>query len=302
MVSFFNNKKKVIVRLAGGLGNQLFIYCAARRLAIINNAELIIDDKSGFLNDKTYNRKFQLQHFNIKSRKASYFERLSPFSKLRRFVLRKMNNYLQFNKRILLTHDFIDFDIRLLFYKVKSKVYVEGLWQSEKYFIDVKSQILDDLKFSIPTNSSTLNYASLITNANSIAIHFRFFDSNITSNDNIPFSYYHNAIDYIKMHLSSYTFFVFSDDIENAKKILSDNYDNFIFINRDKINDYSYDDLWLMSLCKHFIIANSTFSWWGAWLSTSTKKIVVAPKKISYSSKNAWGFKGLIPENWIQLK
>ena len=88
----------IILRLMGGLGNQLFSYAAARRVSIVNNIELIIDDTTGFINDHKYQRRSQLDNFNIPCRKASYIERLEPFSKIRRKILLSYNNYKPFNK------------------------------------------------------------------------------------------------------------------------------------------------------------------------------------------------------------
>ena len=117
---------KVIAHLFGGLGNQLFIYAAARRLALANNAELVLDDVSGFSNDTMYRRKFQLNHFNIHNRKASAFERLEPFSRLRRALKRKWNHRSIFEQRHYLAQEGIDYDPRLLDLKLNGSVHLEG--------------------------------------------------------------------------------------------------------------------------------------------------------------------------------
>ena len=148
-------KKKLIVRLFGGLGNQLFIYSASRSLALRNNAELVIDDISGFKYDK-YKRSNQLKHFQLKYRKANSEERLEPFSRIRRFLKRKLNSYRQFKDRDYIVQYNRDFDPRLNNFKIKRRVFIEGYWQSENYFKDFENQIRKDLKI-IPPNDKT-NY------------------------------------------------------------------------------------------------------------------------------------------------
>ena len=132
---------KVIVRILGGLGNQLFCYAAARRLALVNDAELVLDTVSGFTYDRVYRRQYQLDHFNIPCRKATPTERLEPFGRLRRWLLRTWNRRLPFEKRSYIFQEGLDFDPRLLEFKPRGTVYLEGYWQSEKYFKDVEDII-----------------------------------------------------------------------------------------------------------------------------------------------------------------
>ena len=94
-------KKKIIATLYGGIGNQLFIYAAAKRLAMINQAELIIDNYNGFINDFEYQRKYQLKHFNMEIKLASKVERLEPFRRIKRYLMIKLNKSKKFEKKIL---------------------------------------------------------------------------------------------------------------------------------------------------------------------------------------------------------
>lgn len=144
---------KLIPRLFGGIGNQLFIYAAARRLALVNNAELVLDSVSGFTNDTVYQRHYQLDHFNIPCRQATAAERLEPFSRLRRKVLRWWNQRKPFKQRTYLVQESIDFDPRLLYYKPRGTVYLEGYWQSENYFKDIEDIIRHDLKIKPPEDT-----------------------------------------------------------------------------------------------------------------------------------------------------
>ena len=116
-----NKKSKIILRVFGGLGNQLFSYAAARRLAEVNNSELVINNVSGFSLDKKYKRRYQLNNFSITCRKANYLERLEPFSKTRRYFYAKWNKFLPFEKRFFLTEEGLGFDPRLINLKVSNK-------------------------------------------------------------------------------------------------------------------------------------------------------------------------------------
>src|SRR5680860_1301943 len=119
----------IVPRILGGLGNQPFSYAAARRLALVNNAELVIDNVSGFVRDHTYQRGYQLDHFSIPCRKATAFERLEPFSRARRYLKRRLSRRLPFEERGYIVQEGIEFDSRLLQVKPHGSVYLEGYWQ-----------------------------------------------------------------------------------------------------------------------------------------------------------------------------
>jgi len=136
----------------------------------------------------------------------------------------------------------------------------------------------------------------------SVAIHVRFFNPfDLDAENNLAENYYNSAISHIQSQVSNCHFFLFSDNIENAlKKIRIDKSMVTIISNNDSDTN-AYQDLYLMSNCKHFIIANSTFSWWGAWLGSYDGKIVIAPKYEKSQGDGSWGFEGLIPNEWIRL-
>ena len=146
----------VIPRILGGLGNQLFVYAAARRLALVNNAELAIDDVSGFRYDTQYNRHYQLDHFTIPCRKATSAECLEPFSRIRRKLLRRWNRRIPFEQRSYLVQEGYEFDSRLLDLRPTKKLHLEGNWLSENYFKDVEPQIRKDLQIYPPTDTTNL--------------------------------------------------------------------------------------------------------------------------------------------------
>ncbi len=297
------NKKKVIVIIKGGLGNQLFCYAAARRLAWFNNAELIIDHVSGFIRDKKYYRKYMLDHFNIKARKAIPAERLEPFERYRKCIIRRMSKRIPFEKRRYIEQEGMDLDRRLLNLSINGEVYLDGYWQSELYFNDIEELIRDDLCITPPKDLVNTSLAVNIRNCMSVAIHVRFFnqkEKNELILYNMQADYYLRAISLMEKTVKSPLYFVFSDQPEAAKALLTLPQERVIFINHNNSDDNAYADLWLMSQCKNFIIANSTFSWWGAWLSNYKCKVVIAPQVI-LSGITAWGFEGLLPDSWEVL-
>lgn len=293
--------KKVIARIKGGLGNQLFCYAAARRLALLNGAELVIDDFSGFVRDSLYQRRYALDSFCISARKATPFERLEPFERYRRAILKRLSRMKPFPERTYIEQEGLDFDGRLLSVKVKGTVYIDGLWQSEGYFKDVEDVIRKDLRIIPPTDYPNVSMAEQILSCNSIAMHVRWFDlPSFESTHNASITYYQKAIDQMKKRLKQPRFFLFSDDPVEAQKKLQIQGVSITNVCQNSSEGDAFKDFWLMTLCKHFITANSTFSWWGAWLSENPEKIVVTPN-LFLNGKTAWGFKGLVPRKWVRL-
>jgi hypothetical protein len=296
---------KIIPRISGGLGNQLFTYSAARRLALVNNAELVIDDVSGFRYDTHYNRHYQLDHFAISCRKATPAERLEPFSRVRRNLLRSWNRRLQFGQRRYLMQEVIDFDPRLLDLRPTKRLYLEGYWQSEGYFKDVESEIRQDLRIIPPTDVANLAYAKRIREQPSVALHVRFFDqphgADSAAGNNAPGDYYARAVQAMEKQVNGAHYFLFSDRPEEARSLILLSDDRITLVDNNKGDENAYADLWLMTQCQHFIIANSTFSWWGAWLAENRHKIVFAPGFEKREGVSSWGFQGLLPEDWNKV-
>jgi hypothetical protein len=293
---------KLIPRIFGGLGNQLFIYAAARRLAIVNNAELILDDVSGFLYDDLYKRHYQHDHFCISCRKVTTAERMEPFSRLRRYLKRKWNKQLPFAQRTYLVQEGIEFDQRLLHFKPHGRVYLEGYWQSEDYFKDLEDTIRQELKIIPPVDDTNLAIAEHIRACKGVAVHVRFFDEpSVSGINNASGDYYNRAIEAMEHLESNAHYFIFSDNPVAARARISLPDDRVTLVAHNQGDVTAYADLWLMTLCQHFIIANSTFSWWGAWLAANPAKQVIAPGFEMRKGKMSWGFKGLLPKEWLKL-
>jgi hypothetical protein len=160
-------------------------------------------------------------------------------------------------------------------------VYLEGYWQSEKYFSNIESQIRSLYTFPEITDKSNLDLADKIKSCNSVSIHIRRGD--YLSEKNAPMhgnictkAYYDNAIKYISENVANPQFYIFTDDAEWARQQYKG--EEYTIVDQNHA-DNSFRDMQLMSMCKHNIIANSSFSWWGAWLNPNKDKIVTAPPK-----------------------
>jgi len=293
---------KIIPRIFGGLGNQLFIYAAARRLAMNSNAELVLDHVSGFVRDHDYQRHYQLDHFHIPCRKATTFERLEPFPRVRRAIKRSLNLRRPFAERNYIQQEIIVFDPRLLSVRPRGTLYLEGYWQSEKYFKNVETVIRGDLRIIPPMDEFNQAMARKIYGCRAVAVHVRLFDAPHEDGSNCtPQDYYTRAIDRMESIVSDAHYFVFSDQPSAARfRIPLPDY-RITMVDQNIGDENAYADLWLMTRCQHFIIANSTFSWWGAWLAGYADKQIIAPGVEIRQAKMWWGFDGLLPAEWIKL-
>jgi hypothetical protein len=292
---------KIITHIKGGIGNQLFCYAAARRLALANNAEFVIDDVTGFVRDKQYFRRYALDHFLIPCRKATPSERLEPFERYRRGIMKWLSRRKPFSERRYFEQEKQEFDERLLTLKIKSTVYLDGYWQSEGYFNDVEQTIRDDLRIIPPADRLNLEMRDKICNTNAVAIHVRFFDVPLQKGANNALrDYYVKAVAKMETLVPDADYFMFSDHPATARAYIPLPDERVTLVAHNHGDENAYADLWLMTQCSHFIIANSTFSWWGAWLSTYNDKIIIAPR-IKMDGLGAWGFEGLVPETWLKI-
>lgn len=304
MIRLFSHSEqtKIIPLIQGGLGNQLFCYAAARRLALVRGAELVLDDVSGFVRDHQYKRHYQLDHFNIPCRKATFADRLEPMSLVRRYLMRMINRRRPFEARSYIQQEGNDFDPRLLAVKPHGKIYLEGYWQSEEYFKDVESTIREELRIVPPKDAINVTMATHMRRLSSVAVHVRFFDTpNELGVNNVKDDYYARAVSIMERLVPEAHYFVFSDQPSAARARIPLPDVRITLVSQNKGDASAYADLWLMTQCQHFIIANSTFSWWGAWLAAQPGKRVIAPGFEIRHGKMSWGFAGLIPKEWIKV-
>lgn len=296
-----SQQRKVIAIVKGGLGNQLFCYAAARRLAIVNSSELVLDDVSGFVDDIQYNRQFVLDQFPIRARKATNRERLEPLGKQRRRILRWFSRRQKFNSRVYIEQHGRDFDSRLVDLRFDGTRYLEGYWQSPNYFQDIELEIRSELEVPAPADELNHKLASEIRSGNSVGVHVRRFDSATESDVSmLSRDYYERALNLLEDKLDAPKYFVFSDDPEKAMEVLPLPQNRTVTVSHNRGDEAAICDLWLMSQCEHFITANSTFSWWGAWLGSGNSRIITTPALVA-DGIGTWGFKGLIPDDWTRI-
>lgn len=289
----------VIAKLKGGLGNQMFQYAAARRLAYTLNAELKLD-LSWF--NQYQERLYGLQGFRTIDTVASKEEtQLLMIGKpvLLRKILRRYFGLQTQHPKSYVQEKSPAFDSTIL--SLPDGVYLEGFWQSEKYFIDTEATVRKEFSLRTPPSSRSLELAQQIESSNSVSIHIRRGDylapDKIEYHGVCSLDYYVGAVNIISRRIPFPHFFVFSDDHEWAVKNLPLSYPTTFVHEAD--NDKPYEDIWAMSLCSHHIIANSSFSWWGAWLSTNPDKIVITPKQWFRLPTLDAG--EIVPERWIRI-
>jgi len=293
----------ICVRLNGGLGNQMFQYALGRALSIKHKTELIFDcSQLGKKIKGLTARNFDLKVFNIQASEATK----SDLAKLRPFIYRLINVLaikIGF-KGIATSKFFIEqkFSYNEQIEKTADDCYLVGYWQSPLYFKEIQNLILQEFEFPPLTGENSVT-GHKISNGNSISLHIRrgdFLNLSAHSTHGIcSLNYYEAAISHITEKTNDPIFFIFSDDVAWAKENLKIKGKCYYIAGNS--GDKSYIDMQLMSLCKHNIIANSSFSWWGAWLNLNGGKIVIAPEKWFVNKTLNEQTKDLIPETWMRL-
>ena len=284
----------IILQIQGGLGNQMFQYATGRTIALNNKTRLKWD--LSLLENDINKRRFRLDQFNINASNINGLEK--------KLIYSKNSFYKALRKRVFnITKVVEDFpaSYNKALSSIKGNVILNGFWQFEDYFKDIRQRLIRELtikKDPTPRNSA---YIEQIQSENSVAIHFRRGDyvSNNTSNafhGVCPLDYYLNAINCLKHQLKNLSFFIFSDDPEWVKTTLKIP-DKTSFIDHNRSDEP--EDFRLMVHCKHHIIANSSFSWWGAWLCTNPDRRVIAPKQW-FRDKLA-NENHILPKDWIRL-
>ena len=283
-------KNKIFIRLLGGYGNQLFIYAFGVALAKKTGRELIIDNISGFgSSGDEYKSIYALDGLDIK-------HTLITQSMYKHVVANKYFWYLIKKLKISQVETCVT---RYQDISKTTKIFFEGYWQSYLYFDKYKEEIKKNLTLRDSKNPNILHYKKqILQSKNSVAVGMRFYEETIEASKNHIIknnTYYKKAMNFLEAKITNPQYFVFTTDVDRAKKIMSTNTNkDIIYIDpiRDK-NNAKYD-LYLMSLCNNFIISNGTFYWWAAYLGKNDQSIVISPEE---------GFTNLdaIPPSWIKL-
>jgi len=290
---------KVIARLEGGLGNQLFQYAAARSLADRLGCDLSLDlrDLQGVVQHP-----FQLGRYGIRASTATSdeMEHLPDWKNSRLGRIRSQLSQqlpFAFSFPVFWPQSFA-FDPR--FDRISKPVFLVGYWQTEKYFAWNRAHILRDIQLISPLRADT-PMLDHIRSTNSVSLHIRRGDY-ISNPDAAKFhglcdlTYYHAAVADMSARRGDISVFVFSDEPAWARENLKLEVPTY-YVEGDACGD-AHTDLELMSLCKHHIIANSSFSWWGAWRSATKEHSVIAP--VRWFLDAGTDTRDVVPYSWIR--
>lgn len=277
----------ITINLKGGLGNQMFQYAAARHLSIKYQTDLVLNTEY-FLNIPKGDvpRKYQLDIFNI-DKNIKIKETIKPAIKFIQKIILKL-----FNEKIL-------YNFSNILLKLNLPVYLNGYFQSEKYFKESRNILLKEFTLKKELGDEAKKIKAMLQKSEGVCLNIRRGDylrpDYIKIYGLCSMEYYNEALKYIKDNIKNPLICVFSDDPEWVKKEFKIN--NIIFAGTDILKDY--EQMYLMSICKHNIIANSSFAWWGAWLNQNTNKIVIGPKQ--WFANKTSNQLDILPKEWIQI-
>lgn len=271
------------ILVSGGLGNQMFIY--ALYYAMKREGRKVQLDAS------LYN--FVQMHNGYEI--SDLFETDKPYMTSNALYI----NWLRFLLKtgLFLTTDKLEYDDRIF---STSSIYLRGYWQCDKYFEKYRTELLEIFKFKI-ISSPNQEIAHRMQDENSVSLHIRRGDyMDLSMYQGIcTEEYYAKAVEYIKQSVASPHFYIFSNDIAWSKKFAESLNIDYTIIDHNSGAD-SYQDMYLMSQCKHNIIANSSFSWWGAYLNANQNKLVIAPKGWDNTDSESYNIVR-VPQSWIRL-
>lgn len=289
--------KVLIVRLEGGLGNQLFQYAVGKAIAKKNNSKLLFDISSFEKDD--YGRTCTIQKYDIDNPKfiegGIWGKMITTGNRI--FGLAAKLQIIEWKKEK-------DFSFHKDFASFKKLVgHLQGYWQTDDYFYQIRNELLSEFK---PKGFSQTIQKIIKKDRVYVAVHIRrlhgkLADENRAVDDRyglLDLSYYHNAISYFREKTRNVCFVIFSDDIDWCKENLIDENHDCFFMDDPQYHE-DFIQLYLMSTCDHQIIANSSFSWWGAWLNPSKDKVVIRPERPFNDSKLL--YENHYPKEWIAM-
>lgn len=278
----------ITTKLQGGLGNQMFQYAAGRSLSIRLGAQFSLDG-NWFVNESR--RAITPRNFEL-----SVFRLTDTFSEDLPHPRRQMLKSLIFPPEKLLESQAPDLST---LNKMSKNIYLDGYWNDYRIFVDQNDKILSDFTLSVPLSEESKDVLSKIKQGVSASIHVRRGDYITDAGSNakhgvLPREYYETASSIIAKNNDAVHFYVFSDDIDWCRTNIKLK-QKVTFVDHNTA-ERSYEDMYLMSQCSHNIIANSTFSWWGAWLNQNTDRQVVAPAR--WFNDDTQARDSLIPPEW----
>lgn len=289
----------IIVQLKGGFGNQLFQYAAALGLAAHHRTGVKVDITALNKRDDeimTY-RSFDLQA--LKADPAAATENEINKVKQQAFPFNLIDKLRPPHRRKIYKESSFYFDPH--FFNAGDDIYLKGYRQSEKYFANIREEIIAGFQLKTEFIEPVKEKAALLASEKSIALHIRRGDyTNTVVRDYhgiLDPGYYQQAIEFLETQMGDCRFYVFTDDQSWVEQSLV--FSRPAEMVSGKISHSHFEDFYLMSQCKHQVIANSTFSWWAAWLNPNPDKLVIAPKK--WFNNAPYDTRDLIPESWIKI-
>ncbi len=279
----------VIVKFQGGIGNQLFEYAFYKELQYLGKE--VYADFSAYKNEHQI-RELELNKVGLVVEEVPR-KVLSKMGQSHETFFDKIVFRLYGKKRIVkdeygqvFSRNFLELD----------NVFLDGYWQTKKYFEDVFQEVIEEIDFEKNLDEENRRIANEMSNCDSISIHMRFGDyvgNNLYSGICTP-DYYKKAIEYIKNQISNPKFYVITDDEMAAGAILDG--EEYEILSNNRGSD-SYKDIYLISSCKHHIMANSSFSWWGVMIDRKDNGLVITPNKWlnEIDTKDIW------EERWIKI-
>jgi len=293
----------ITVRLMGGLGNQMFQYAFGRKLANICNTSLSLD-VTGYetIREGETPRHYELGIFNIRATLGGSYHpyrgehSTKPFAKQVGVAVALLSGKRQ---PVVGEHGF-PFDPKAL--EAADGSYFIGYWHTEKYFKDIRNQLLKDFSVKEAPNKANRDMGAKIAGATAVSLHVRRGDYITNANASkfhglAPMDYYNAAVKLMTEKVKEPHFFIFSDDPEWTKKNIKIGNPTTYVTHNDA--DSGYEDMRLMTQCRHHIIANSSFSWWGAWLNQREDKVVIAPQRW-FNDPDA-DTRDIYAEGWLKL-
>jgi len=292
----------IISHLQGGLGNQLFQYATARALSIYKNSSLLLDNswyKQSY-QDVTP-RELQLSLLNTKGALISYDPPIKKPKRTRRIS----QKFWPINPYIFIEQTPYRFDSRLSKAPafIQQNLYLMGYWQSYKYFEGIKPILQSEITPKYSLNTHYRNYLLQIETTQSAMVHVRRGDYvHLSSAAKVHgftgLNYYKESMELLIKEIPTIQFFVFSDDLEWARNHLPYQ-EKITLIESLNTNDAVVQELELMTRCQHHIIANSSLSWWGAWLKRQDHGVVVCPNRWTNNIYMNWD--DLLPTSWKRI-
>lgn len=287
----------IIARLAGGLGNQLFMYAFAKALAVRNQVPLFLDTVSGFVRDKNYQRNFLLDHLIPAEPRASRLQaRAWPLiGRTLQSLDRRRNAHLPLAERYYLRERVAHFDTEIHDLRITQPVIVDGYWQTARYFDDLAVRQLIRFPDAL-THPLDAELQAIRGSATPVCLAIRRYEE-------IPklkrpmvildADYYHRAMAKLEQAVATPHYFVFAQDMQWAKDNLTSAHPISFATPKDP-DTGAIQDLFLMTQCHHHIISNSTLHWWGAWLTGNEGRLVIAPRQ-------GWSHTDTMPPGWLTL-